>query len=146
MRSLVVVTKHTWSTSPDASEESVETVSHYLSSLIGQSAAWFARLVRGHWGGCEIRNHWVRDALFEEDATRSKNLNLNGNLAVLPSCVVRLSRSKPATPTTSPGPRSSNSQASDPRSPTTWSATMLSNEKTVVKMRFFEISTDMKNI
>jgi hypothetical protein len=32
---------------------------------------------------CEIRNHWVRDALWEEDATRSKNLNLNGNLAVL---------------------------------------------------------------
>ncbi len=90
MRSLVVVTKHTWSTSPDASEESVETVSHYLSSLIGQSAAWFARLVRGHWGGCEIRNHWVRDALFGEDATRSKNLNLNGNLAVLRCALIAL--------------------------------------------------------
>ncbi len=86
----MVVTKHTWSTSPDASEESVETVSHYLSSLIGQSAAWFARLVRGHWGGCEIRNHWVRDALFEEDATRSKNLNLNGNLAVLRCALIAL--------------------------------------------------------
>lgn len=90
MRSLVVVTKHTWSTSPDASKESVETVSHYLSSLVAQAAVRFARLVRGHWGGCEIRNHWVRDALFEEDATRSKNLNLNGNLAVLRCALIAL--------------------------------------------------------
>lgn len=65
-------------------------MSHYLSSLVPQSAARFARLVRGHWGGCEIRNHWVRDALFEEDATRSKNLNLNGNLAVLRCAVIAL--------------------------------------------------------
>ena len=90
MRSLVVVTKHTWSTSPDADKESVVTVSYYLSSLKPQSAARFARLVRGHWGGCEIRNHWVRDALFEEDATRSKNLNLNGNLAVLRCALIAL--------------------------------------------------------
>lgn len=90
MRSLVVITKQTWSTSPGTGKESEETVSHYLSSLIPQSAARFARLVRGHWGGCEIRNHWVRDALFEEDATRSKNLNLNGNLAVLRCAVIAL--------------------------------------------------------
>jgi predicted transposase YbfD/YdcC len=90
VRSLVVVTKHTWSTSPGASKESVETVSHYLSSLVAQAAVRFARLVRGHWGGCEIRNHWVRDALFEEDATRSKNLNLNGNLAVLRCALIAL--------------------------------------------------------
>lgn len=32
----------------------------------------------------------MRDALFEEDATRSKNLNLNGNLAVLRSAVIAL--------------------------------------------------------
>ena len=79
----MVITKQTWSTSPGASKGSEETVSHYLGSLIPQSAMRFARLVRGHWGGCEIRNHWVRDALFDEDASRSKNLNLNGNLAVL---------------------------------------------------------------
>ncbi len=90
MRSLVVITKQTWSTSPGASKESEETVSYYISSLIPQSAARFARLVRGHWGGCEIRNHWVRDAMFEEDATRSKNLNLNGNLAVLRCTLIAL--------------------------------------------------------
>ena len=90
MRSLVVVTKRTWSTNPRASKESEVSVSHYVSSLIPQSAARFAQLIRGHWGGCEIRNHWVRDALFEEDATRSKNLNLNGNLAVLRCAVIAL--------------------------------------------------------
>ena len=90
MRSLAVVTKHTWSTSPGASNESEVTVSHYLGSLIPQSAAGFARLERGHWGGCEIRNHWVRDVLFEEDGALSKNLNLNGNLAVMRCAVIAL--------------------------------------------------------
>jgi len=90
VRSLVVITKQTWSTSSGESKESETTVSCYLSSLIPQSAERFARLVRGHWGGCEIRNHWVRDALFEEDATRSKNLNLNGNLAVLRCALIAL--------------------------------------------------------
>ena len=66
------------------------TISHYLSSLIPQAVARFAHLERGHWGGCEIRNHWVRDVLFKEDATLSKNLNLNGNLAVMRCAVIAL--------------------------------------------------------
>jgi len=32
----------------------------------------------------------VRDALWEEDATRSKNHNLNGNLAVLRCALIAL--------------------------------------------------------
>jgi len=102
VRSLVVITKRTRSSSREADKESEETVCHYLGSLLPQRAERFAQLVRGHWGGCEIRNHWVRDALFEEDGTLSKNLNLNGNLAVL--------RCEPATPPISHGLRSSNSQ------------------------------------
>jgi predicted transposase YbfD/YdcC len=90
MRSLVVITKQTRSTAPEGGKETEETVSHYLSTLVPQCAERFARLVRGHWGGCEIRNHWVRDELFEEDATRSKNLNLNGNLAVLRCALIVL--------------------------------------------------------
>lgn len=89
MRSLVVITKRCRATSAGA-EPAETTVSRYLSSLVPQCAQRFARLVRGHWGGCEIRNHWVRDALFEEDATRSKNLNLNGNLAVLRCALIAL--------------------------------------------------------
>ena len=90
MRSLVVVTKRVRSTSREGGGGSEETVSHYLSTLVPQCAERFARLVRGHWGGCESRNHWVRDALFEEDATLSKNLNLNGNLAVLRCALIAL--------------------------------------------------------
>lgn len=103
MRSLVVV--HKWSESTKRKDKKAsgggaekveqesgceETVSHYVSSLVPQRASRFAELIRGHWGGCEIRNHWVRDALFEEDATRSKNLNLNGNLAVLRCALIAL--------------------------------------------------------
>jgi len=59
------------------------TISSHVSSLVPQRAQRFGTLIRGHWGGCEIRNHWVRDALWGEDTTLSKNKNLNGNLAVL---------------------------------------------------------------
>ena len=90
MRSLVVITKQVRSSSPGAGKSSEATVSHHLSSLVPQNAERFARLVRGHWGGCEIRNHWVRDTQFKEDATLSKNLNLNGNLAVLRCAVIAL--------------------------------------------------------
>lgn len=89
MRSLVVITKHSRPTAPGG-EPAELSLSYYLSSLVPQRAERFAQLVRGHWGGCEIRNHWVRDALFEEDATRSKNLNLNGNLAVLRCALIAL--------------------------------------------------------
>jgi predicted transposase YbfD/YdcC len=67
-----------------------ETRCYYLASLLPRRAEFFAQLVRGHWGGCEIRNHWVRDELFEEDSTRSKNINLNANLAVLRASLVSL--------------------------------------------------------
>ena len=30
----------------------------------------FGELARGHWGGCENRNHWVRDVCMREDKTR----------------------------------------------------------------------------
>jgi predicted transposase YbfD/YdcC len=90
VRSLVVITKLTRSTSPEAPDAGEETVSHYVSTLVPQRAKRFAQLVRGHWGGCEIRNHWVRDALFEEDKTLSKNQHLNGNLAVLRCALISL--------------------------------------------------------
>jgi hypothetical protein len=38
----------------------------------------------------QIRNHWVRDAVFEEDSTRFKNLNLNGNLGILKGALITL--------------------------------------------------------
>jgi predicted transposase YbfD/YdcC len=40
-------------------------------------------LVRGHWGGVENRNHWRRDAILEEDKTRTKNATISTTLALL---------------------------------------------------------------
>ncbi|MCP5515824.1 MAG: hypothetical protein H7A45_01035 [Verrucomicrobiales bacterium] len=51
-------------------------------------ARFFARLVRGHWDGCESRNHWACDACLREDQTRSKHCSLNCALAAL--CVCRI--------------------------------------------------------
>jgi hypothetical protein len=53
-------------------------------------AHYFGELARGHWGGSESRNHWVRDACMREDKTRSKNYNLNCNLSALRVCLVAL--------------------------------------------------------
>lgn len=39
--------------------------------------------VRGHWGGVEIRTHWRKDHILREDATRSRNPNIVGALALL---------------------------------------------------------------
>jgi hypothetical protein len=41
------------------------------------------KLICGHWGGVEIRNHWRRDALMGEDRSRSRNANLLANLALI---------------------------------------------------------------
>lgn len=54
------------------------------------SAEKFAQLARGHWGGSEIRNHWVRDHCMREDKTRSKNYNLNCALAGLRACLITI--------------------------------------------------------
>jgi predicted transposase YbfD/YdcC len=62
---------------------------YYLSSLLPeyyQPAQWLD-LVRGHWAGVEIRNHWRRDVLMGEDGSRSRNPNLLANLALLRSAL-----------------------------------------------------------
>ncbi len=62
---------------------------YYLSSLPPmhyQPAQWLD-LVRGHWAGVEIRNHWRRDVLMGEDGSRSRNPNLLANLALLRSAL-----------------------------------------------------------
>jgi predicted transposase YbfD/YdcC len=45
-------------------------------------------LIRGHWGGVEIRNHWRRDVLMGEDRSRSRNANLLANLAIIRSALL----------------------------------------------------------
>jgi predicted transposase YbfD/YdcC len=47
-------------------------------------------LIRGHWGGVEVRNHWRRDALLGEDGSRSRNPNLLANVALIRSALLAL--------------------------------------------------------
>lgn len=65
---------------------------YYLSSLLPDQyrpEQWLG-LIRGHWGGVEIRNHWRRDTLMGEDRSRSRNPNLLANLALIRSALLPL--------------------------------------------------------
>jgi predicted transposase YbfD/YdcC len=64
----------------------------YASSLGPEekSPAQLLGLIRGHWGGVEIRNHWRRDACWREDQTRTRNVNALANLALLRSALLRV--------------------------------------------------------
>lgn len=45
-------------------------------------------LIRGHWGGIEIRNHWRKDACLLEDKTRSRNPNIVAAFAMIRNLVL----------------------------------------------------------
>ena len=65
---------------------------YYLSSALPEEhpdARWL-KLIRGHWGGVEVRNHWRRDALMGEDASRSRNAMLLANVALIRSALLAL--------------------------------------------------------
>ncbi len=64
---------------------------YYLSSASAQdySEPQWLGLIRGHWGGVEVRNHWRRDALMGEDRSRSRNPNLLANLALIRSALLQ---------------------------------------------------------
>jgi predicted transposase YbfD/YdcC len=65
---------------------------YYLSSAPAQQyppEGWLD-LIRGHWGGVEIRNHWRRDASMGEDRSRSRNANLLANLALIRNALLQI--------------------------------------------------------
>jgi len=64
-------------------EEGEDPVSYFLGTKLPGPAEPFAQLIRGHWGGCEIRNHGTRDVQWKEDKTLSGNWALNASLAIL---------------------------------------------------------------
>jgi predicted transposase YbfD/YdcC len=86
-RSIVAVQSHVLVTK--SGRESTE-VRFYLSSLSSShlSATQWHRLIRGHWAGAEIRNHWKRDALWGEDKSRTRNKSALANLASLRNCLL----------------------------------------------------------
>jgi predicted transposase YbfD/YdcC len=47
-------------------------------------------LIRGHWGGAEMRNHWRQDAIMGENRSRSRNPNLLANLALIRNALLLL--------------------------------------------------------
>lgn len=65
---------------------------YYLSSAPPKQyrpAQWLG-LIRGHWAGVEIRNHWRRDVIFGEDGSRSRNPNLLANLALIRNALLAI--------------------------------------------------------
>ena len=65
---------------------------YYLSSAPAQDYAprhWL-KLIRGHWGGVEVRNHWRRDAVMGEDGSRSRNVRLLANLALIRNALLQV--------------------------------------------------------
>jgi predicted transposase YbfD/YdcC len=66
-------------------EQSTTQPHYYLSSATPEQyrpLQWLG-LIRGHWAGVEIRNHWRRDVIFGEDQSRSRNPNLLANMALI---------------------------------------------------------------
>ena len=63
---------------------------YYLSSATPEKyrPSQCLALIRGHWGGVEIRNHWRRDVLMGEDGSRSRNPNLLANVALIRSALL----------------------------------------------------------
>lgn len=55
---------------------------YYLSNAPEGSAAFFNKLVRGHWG-IENQLHWHLDVTFQEDASRARLKNAPENLNIL---------------------------------------------------------------
>jgi len=65
---------------------------YYLSSAPAQDyqpEQWL-NLIRGHWGGVEVRNHWRRDALMGEDRSRSRHPNLLANVALIRNALLQI--------------------------------------------------------
>jgi predicted transposase YbfD/YdcC len=89
LRSLVLVDKTTVRKN-DGHETNEQRA--YASSLKPneKTPAQLLDLIRGHWGGVEIRNHWRRDACWREDQTRTRNVNALANLALLRSALLRI--------------------------------------------------------
>jgi predicted transposase YbfD/YdcC len=86
-RSLVVVRS---TVDIKKSGKSTTDTRYYLTSIEARergAEAWQA-LIRGHWAGVEIRNHWRRDALMGEDRSRTRKPRALGNLAILRSTLL----------------------------------------------------------
>jgi len=88
-RSLIVVRSEV--TFKKTGETTTDT-RYYLSSAERdeRTPAQWQSLVRGHWAGVEIRNHWRRDALWGEDRSRTHHASALANLALLRNALLAI--------------------------------------------------------
>jgi len=65
---------------------------YYLSSALATeyTLPQWLDLIRGHWGGVEVRNHWRRDALMGEDGSRSRHSWLLANVALIRNAMLQV--------------------------------------------------------
>lgn len=92
-RSIVVVrSRLTYKKSGKVVEES----RYYISSILPQERTdeQWQHLIRGHWGGVEIRNHWRRDAIWGEDQSRTRKPNALANVALLRNSLLAIIASR----------------------------------------------------
>jgi predicted transposase YbfD/YdcC len=82
VRTLVAVERQRQQTKNGKIEEET---AFYLSTkeLDEYTLEQYHELIRGHWGGVENRNHWRRDAVLEEDKTRTRDNNICSVFALL---------------------------------------------------------------
>ncbi len=75
-----------------------EETRYYASSeeLDSRTSKQCDELIRGHWAGVEIRNHWRGDAIMGEDRSRTRNPSQLANLSLLRNAAVAiLARRRP---------------------------------------------------
>jgi predicted transposase YbfD/YdcC len=65
---------------------------YYLSSQepADRTPEQWQALIRGHWAGVEIRNHWRRDSLWGEDRSRTHKARALANLALVRNALLTL--------------------------------------------------------
>ena len=88
-RSIVVVRSAT--TDKKKGTTATET-RYYVSSTeaADSTPAQWQALVRGHWGGVEIRHHWRRDAVWGEDRSRTRHPGILASVALLRNALFAL--------------------------------------------------------
>ena len=92
-RSLVVVrSATTYKPTAKKPAKTVTETRYYVSSAepADYTQAQWQSLVRGHWGGVEIRNHWRRDAVWGEDRSRTRHAGALAILALLRNALFAL--------------------------------------------------------
>ena len=75
----------------ETSEKHHSSVSYYISSIISDSAEFFAQGIRGHWH-VENRLHYVRDVVMNEDNSGIRNANAAVNMSVFRNIAINIFR------------------------------------------------------